>query len=236
MRSANASTRSRYRASYTPAVLARLHLVRHGEVHNPLGLVYADLSGFPLSTLGRAQAASAAEYLADSGISVLATSPLDRACETAGFIARRLGIEAAVEAGLTEWGLSMHWSGHPWLDLDQRFPGELAVYATDPAHLPFSPESLDEVATRLVVVVTRLGEQHPGAIAAVVSHQDPIQALRRALTAADREGRFGSFHIAKPTHAAVITLEPNDAGWVETASWAPAAGSPFPPPTTATGR
>lgn len=209
------------------AVFARLHLIRHGEVHNPDGLVYADLPGFPLSAAGRAQAAATAEHLADSGIEVLLTSPLDRARETAGFIARRLGIATHAEPGLTEWGLSMRWAGEPWMDLDRRFPGEVAAYATDPADLPFVPESLAVVATRMTSVVADWGNRHPGAIAAVVSHQDPIQALRRSLTARG----FTDFHADKPTHAAVVTLESSAGGWGEVAFWAPdVATTPFPPP------
>ena len=210
------------------AVFARLHLVRHGEVHNPDGVVYADLPGFPLSALGRAQAAATAQHLADSGITVLVTSPLDRARETAGFIADRLGIEAVTDPGLTEWGLSMRWAGEPWLDLDRRFPGEVAAYAADPAALPFVPESLDEVATRMTAVVAAWGNRHPGAVAAVVSHQDPIHALRRSLC---RRG-FADFHADKPTHASVVTLQPSAGAWTEIAFWTPdMASAPFPPPT-----
>lgn len=209
-------------------MLARLHLVRHGEVHNPGGVVYADLPGFPLSSLGCAQAAAAAEHLAGCGASVLATSPLDRARETAGFIAARLGLVAEVVPGLTEWGLSMRWAGEPWLDLDRRFPGELAAYAVDPADLPFSPESLAEVARRTTAVVDELGRRYPGAIAVLVLHQDPIHALHRSLCGIG----FENFHVDKPVHAAVITLEPGVEQWIETASWAPdLPGLTFPPPT-----
>jgi broad specificity phosphatase PhoE len=209
-------------------VLARLHLVRHGEVFNPQGLVYADLPGFPLSELGRAQAVAAAEHLAASGITVVATSPLQRARETAGFIGRRLGVEPMSDPGLTEWGLSMRWAGEPWLDLERRFPGEATAYAADPADLPFAPESLAEVAGRMTAVVTALGKHHPGAVAAVVSHQDPIHALRRILGG---DG-FASFHTDKPVHAAVITLDRQADRWIETGSWAPdTVGAPFPPPT-----
>ncbi len=215
-------------------MLARLHLVRHGEVHNPAGLVYAGLSGFPLSALGRIQASAAAEHLAASGVSVLVTSPLDRARETAAFVSLRLGLEAVIEPDLTEWGLSTRWAGQPWNDLDAVFPGEMAAYAADPSELPFSPESLSAVAARMLAVVERLGADHPGAIAAVVSHQDPIHALRLSLTrSTDPGATFAAFHTGKPTHASVITLEPAGTVWVETATWAPAVISqPFPPPTT----
>ncbi len=42
------------------SMAARVHLVRHGEVHNPDHLVYASLPGFTLSSTGEAQARAVA--------------------------------------------------------------------------------------------------------------------------------------------------------------------------------
>lgn len=226
MHSAKASTEPRYPPPYTRSVLARLHLVRHGEVDNPRGIVYSDLPGFHLSALGRTQAAAAAHHLSGCGASLLVTSPLDRARETASYLARRLGLDAVPEPGLTEWGLSLRWSGIPWTALDDRFPGELEAYAAAPADMPFSPESLAAVAVRMKNVVDALGTAHPGAVAILVSHQDPVQALRLAL----RDEGFEDFHDDKPGHAAVITLEPQGRAWLETEYWAPPSGAAFPPP------
>ncbi|MEK7253054.1 MAG: histidine phosphatase family protein [Actinomycetota bacterium] len=207
-------------------MLARLHLVRHGEVHNPGGVVYAGLPGYPLSALGRSQAAAAAEHLADSGASVLVTSPLDRARETASFIASRLGLEPVIDEGLTEWGLSTRWAGTAWSDLDQTFPGELAAYASNPADLAFSPESLTELALRAEAAILRLEGLQAGEVAIAVSHQDPIQALRRSLL---RRG-FADFHTDKPGHATVITLEQSEGAWHEVEFWSPPIQTPaFPP-------
>lgn len=207
-------------------MLARLHLVRHGEVHNPGGVVYSDLPDFPLSATGRRQAAAAAHHLAASTAAVLVSSPLDRARETAAPIAARLELPVAIHPGLTEWGLSLRWAGARWEDLDDVFPGELAAYADNPAALAFSPESLAALADRAEAVVTALGMAHPGATAIVVSHQDPIQALRLRL----RGLEFDDFHHDKPEHASVITLERATTSWTEVEHWAPPGGNAFPPP------
>ena len=201
--------------------------MRHGEVHNPHGVVYAGLPGFSLSELGRSQAAAAADHLADSGATVLITSPLDRARETARFIAARLGLEPVIDDGLTEWRLSTRWAGTAWSDLDQTFPGELSVYAANPAELPFSPESLTELATRTEQAIHRL-ESRDGEVAIAVSHQDPIQALRRSLLGLG----FANFHTDKPTHAAVVTLERRQGVWHEAESWSPPIHTPAFPPVT----
>ena len=63
-------------APYTACVVARaLHLVRHGEVHNPAGVVYERLPEFRLSDRGQAMAAKTAEWLADKPVTRLIASP-----------------------------------------------------------------------------------------------------------------------------------------------------------------
>lgn len=207
-------------------MLSTLHLVRHGEVHNPDHVVYADLDGFGLSATGRAQAASAARRLAAEPIDVIVSSPLQRARETAAPIAAALGRQVTEDARLLEWHLGRRWAGVGWDDLPTRFPGELEAYLAAPLNLPFSPEPLLEVAERMLEVVDDLGRIHPGGVAVIVSHQDPVQAARLALTARD----LGTLHDDKPGHASVITLSRRDGRWGETSKWEPAEPStPFPP-------
>jgi len=42
-----------------------VHLLRHGEVENPAGIVYGRLPGYHLSANGRLMAEAAADYFAD---------------------------------------------------------------------------------------------------------------------------------------------------------------------------
>ena len=67
---------------------ATVHLLRHGEVHNPDGVLYGRLPEFHLSELGREMARMLAEHFArraaqGAKIVHLAASPLTRAQETA---------------------------------------------------------------------------------------------------------------------------------------------------------
>jgi broad specificity phosphatase PhoE len=206
-------------------VLAALHLVRHGEVHNPDHVCYGYLPEFGLGEPGRAQAREAAEYLADRGADLLLCSPLRRAVETAAPIAAALGIEAVTDDRLIEWALARHWEGVVWEDLPEVFPGELEAYLAHPHDLPFSPEPIAAVAERISDLVADLGTRHPGRAAVLVSHQDPIQAARLHLT-----GRpMAALPVDKPGHCAVITLEAGSP-WREAASWLPpGAADAFPP-------
>lgn len=203
-------------------MLHSLHLVRHGEVHNPDGVVYADLPGFVLSDLGREQARAAAARIGSLGADLVVTSPIARARETAAPIAAALGTTPMVDERLREWDLSRRWAGVRWVDLPERFPGEVEAYLADPANLPFSPESIDEVGRRMSAVVDGLGRSHPGKVVVLVSHQDPVQALRLSL----RGLSWSSLSVDKPGHACVITLVADGLAWEEVAAWEPAADSP----------
>ncbi len=201
-----------------------LHLVRHGEVDNPEHVVYAALPGFQLSDLGRRQAKDAARYLSSQSIVAVWSSPLERALATAAVIAARAQLPVLVDPELTEWRIADDWAGIVWEDLPSRRPGELESYLEHPWDLPFGPESLAALADRMRSVLTRLDARYPDGDVVVVSHQDPVQAARLAVT-----GRaLQSQHQDKPEHCTVITLEPGRP-WREVTSWAPEQGDTFPP-------
>lgn len=198
-----------------------LYLVRHGEVENPDHLVYADLQGFGLSQRGKSQAAAIGDHLRTTGITTIFTSPLERAQETARVISGATGATVITDAGLTEWRIADRWAGRHWESLDDEFPGELEAYLDHPHDLSFAPESLVEVAARMEAALR--GAPAVGTSTAVVSHQDPIQALRRSVTGHG----FRDFHIGKPGHGGVVTLVADP--WTEVGYWEPDQGLAFPP-------
>lgn len=82
----------------------RIHLVRHGEVHNPEGVLYGRLENFGLSELGHRMASSAADYLAstDRKMTALFVSPLQRTRESAKPIQEKFGLHQIVDERLIE--------------------------------------------------------------------------------------------------------------------------------------
>ncbi|MEP6842993.1 MAG: histidine phosphatase family protein, partial [Pseudolysinimonas sp.] len=60
-----------------------IHLVRHGEVFNPTGVLYGRLPEFHLSELGLQMAALAAKSLAGRPVVSVTASPLTRTRESA---------------------------------------------------------------------------------------------------------------------------------------------------------
>ena len=80
----------------------RVHLVRHGEVYNPDGVLYGRLPGFHLSDKGKQQAIAVADALADRDIVAVIASPLQRAQETAAPIAARHSLPVDTDPDLIE--------------------------------------------------------------------------------------------------------------------------------------
>ena len=193
-----------------------VHLIRHAETHNPDHVVYADIPGFGLSERGKAQAESTAAYLSGRPIAAVYASPLQRAMETAVPIASDHSVVVRTVPELTEWRLSDRWEGRPWDDLDQEFPGELDAYLKTPLDLPFSPESLEALAHRMTDAIGDLAARLPKDEIVIVSHQDPIQAARLALT----HRTLADLQKDKPEHGEVFTFEIG-VPWTLRERWAP---------------
>jgi broad specificity phosphatase PhoE len=194
----------------------RGYLIRHGEVMNPNHVVYADLPGFGLSASGLRQAAAAADKLRHDPPVLVVTSPLERALETAQVIAAAAGSPVEPDERLTEWRLSARWAGVPWLELSRMFPGELEAYLTHPTDLPFSPESLAEMAERVAASIEQHTKRMDGPVA-FVSHQDPLHAAQRLLT----DQGFDDYHADKPAHCSIATVQRNGSTWSQIGYWTP---------------
>lgn len=195
---------------------ASVHLVRHGEVHNPDHLVYASLPGFDLSPEGHEQARATARYLGRQPIVAVWASPLERALRTGELIATRAGLPVRVDSGLQEWRLMDRWAGASWDDLPEKFPGELEAYLERPTDLSFSPEGLDDLAGRMADTIRRLESEYPHGDVVVVSHSGPLRAAVLALTGASLE----RFWDDDPLHCSVTTMQPGST-WTVEAVWSP---------------
>ena len=74
-----------------------VHVMRHGEVHNPTGVLYGRLPHFRLSPAGEDMARTTADWFAGRDVTHLVASPLERAQQTAQPIADTLGLPIATE-------------------------------------------------------------------------------------------------------------------------------------------
>jgi broad specificity phosphatase PhoE len=164
-----------------------VHLLRHGEVHNPQRILYGRLPGYRLSELGRQQAKTVAKVLADHDISHVVSSPLERARETA-----LPTVDALNATRSPAEQLELH-TDDALIEADNLFEG-MRIATGDgalwrPEHWsklrnPFKPswgEPYSEIAHRMLGAVRRARESAEGREALCVSHQLPIWTLRRFL-------------------------------------------------------
>ncbi|HLR98483.1 MAG TPA: histidine phosphatase family protein [Mycolicibacillus parakoreensis] len=158
----------------------RVHLIRHGEVHNPEGILYGRLPGFRLSQRGQAQAQAVAEALAHRDIVAVIASPLQRAQETAAPIAAAHRLAVDTDADLIE--------SENFFEGRRVSPGDGAW--RDPRvwwqlRNPFTPswgEPYRQIAARMVAAVERARARAAGHEAVCVSHQLPVWTARQFLS------------------------------------------------------
>jgi broad specificity phosphatase PhoE len=156
-----------------------VHVMRHGEVYNPEGILYGRLDGYHLSDKGRAQAEKVADALADRDIVLVVASPLQRAQETAAPIAARHGLPVETDDDLIE-SLNI-------FEGKRVSPGDGAL--RDPRNWkylvnPFKPswgEPYKDIAARMTTAVDKARAKAAGHEAVCVSHQLPVWTLRMAL-------------------------------------------------------
>jgi len=152
-----------------------VHLLRHGEVHNPSGVLYGRLPGYHLSAAGRLMAAAAADFFAERPVAAVFASPLERAQETAGPVADRLGLEIVTDERLIESGNVLEGK-----------TVTLARLALNPLNWrylwnPVTPswgEPYQQVVDRMQAVIDRARDAARGREAVCVSHQLPIWISR----------------------------------------------------------
>jgi broad specificity phosphatase PhoE len=154
-----------------------VHLLRHGEVHNPEGVLYGRRDGFHLSELGNRMAARIAETIGGRDITHMRVSPLERAQETARPLAQARGLEIVTDERVIESANKLEG-----LSFDQ---GVWSIVKRPRIwrhfYNPMKPswgEPHDEIAARMMAAVHDAREAAEGHEAVIVSHQLPIWTTR----------------------------------------------------------
>lgn len=175
-----------YQAAHTPdaanggaeqdKTVTVVHVMRHGEVENPDGILYGRLPGYHLSDLGRRMADRVAEHLADRDITAVTASPLERAQETAAPIAKLHGLSAGSDERLIEAANVFQGKTFGVGDGALRRPANWR-------HLrnPFRPswgEPYVQQVVRMRAALDAARDAARGHEAVLVSHQLPIWELR----------------------------------------------------------
>ena len=161
-----------------PGVKTVVHLMRHGEVYNPGGVLYGRLPDFHLSDLGRKMAERGAEFFAERDVVHVVASPLERAQETAAPIAARHDLEVATDGRLIE--ASNFFEGKKF-SVGDGVLKRPQVWAK--LYNPFKPswgEPYKEQVARVREALETARDNALGHEAVCVSHQLPIWISRLA--------------------------------------------------------
>jgi broad specificity phosphatase PhoE len=153
-----------------------VHLLRHGEVHNPTKILYGRLPGFRLSALGEQMAQVAAKALAGRDITAVIASPLERAQQTAAPIAEQFGLPVEIDDRLIESDNFFEGKRVGVGDGALRNPRNWHVLRN-----PFRPswgEAYVDIAARMHAALLDARRRAEGHEAVCVSHQLPIWTLR----------------------------------------------------------
>jgi broad specificity phosphatase PhoE len=156
-----------------------VHLLRHGEVENPKGILYGRLPGFHLSAEGRRMAAVVAEYLAGRDVVHLVSSPLERARETAEPIAWAFSLEPVLDPRLIE--AANKFEGTKFGVGDGALKRPANWWKLRNPVRPSWGEPYLEIAHRMVDAAAEARKAAEGHEAVLVSHQLPIWTARRYL-------------------------------------------------------
>jgi broad specificity phosphatase PhoE len=153
-----------------------VHLVRHGEVHNPDGILYGRSTGYHLSERGRKMAERVAERIGDRDITHMVSSPLERAQETAAPLAAVRGLTVQLDERVIESGNL--FEGQPF-DLRNSILRQPRIWwALRNPFLPSWGEPYKQVVARMWSAVDDARVAAAGHEAVVVSHQLPIWVTR----------------------------------------------------------
>jgi broad specificity phosphatase PhoE len=197
---------------------SQIHLVRHGEVFNPDGVLYGRLPGFHLSELGKKMAAAAAGELAGHPVTAVYASPLLRAQESAQPWSEAFGLPIQTddrlieptnkfEGGTYEFGpkVLLHPRIWPWI--------------ANPLK-PSWGEAYTDVITRMFGAIDAAWAAADSGEVVMVSHQMPIVMVQRAVSG---KRPFHDPRSRRCTLSSITTLERRGDSFVEVGYQEPAA-------------
>lgn len=156
----------------------RIHLVRHGEVHNPEGVLYGRIPHFHLSERGHLMAQAAADELKSQKrmLTALHVSPLLRTRESAEAFQNTFGLEPNIDARLIE--PTNVFEGRKMSFNHIVIRPHLYFHLRNPL-TPSWGEPFEAIADRMIEAMNEIWQKTIDGDAVIVSHQLPIWMVHR---------------------------------------------------------
>jgi broad specificity phosphatase PhoE len=154
--------------------MTRFLLIRHAQTASAGIKLTGRLPEIPLTAEGRSQSECLIARLSGLKIQALYSSPLERALQTASFLAHDRGLPVQAADAFTEVDFG-DWTGREIqsLESDPLFRG--FQEDRESARIP-GGESMTEVQARAAGEIQALAGRHPDATVAIVSHADVLRA------------------------------------------------------------
>lgn len=153
-----------------------IYFIRHGEVFNPKEILYGRLPKFPLSKNGILSIQSAAEIMKKKKVSVIYTSPMLRARQTASILKEKMDTPIHISRLLIE--VKIYCQGIPLTTYRQKVQETLYVRK----NLLKGQESIDSIYQRMMKFVKMVIAKHPDKTVFAVTHGDPMLILKAVTT------------------------------------------------------
>jgi len=154
-----------------------IYLIRHGELHNPQGVVYGRTVDIGLSEGGKVKMATVAERIKETEgeIDAIYTSPLRRSVESATIISKVMhDIPVFKDELLTESDVPA-LVGKPITIVDELEAKGEDMYRDD--LVTKGNESRQHVVKRMIEAYQKISKENAGKKIVVVSHGDALCAL-----------------------------------------------------------
>ena len=165
--------------SHMSAISSTVHVLRHGEVHNPESILYGRQPGWRLSERGIAMAQAVADWSKELSLGAIHASPLERAQQTAAPIAKLHNLEIKSDDRLIE--AANIFEGKPFGVGDGVLRQPSAWRHLWNPWRPSWGEPYKEQIARMQAAIEHARVSAGGKDALVVSHQLPIWILRSSV-------------------------------------------------------
>ena len=152
--------------------------LRHGQARNNVEKILAGRAkGYPLTDLGMQQAEKIGNFLEPFHISAIYTSPVERAEQTAGIVAKKLKLGYKVDERLTEIDMGL-LSGMRYEEMFERHGNIfLKFYEGHPLIEKNGIETFASIKNRVMDMMESCHREHHDGDVLFVTHMDPIKSM-----------------------------------------------------------
>ncbi|HEY94974.1 MAG TPA: histidine phosphatase family protein [Dehalococcoidia bacterium] len=164
--------------------MTEILLVRHGETEWNADEIFRGRADVDLNEKGIVQAKLLGEYLSNSRLEVVYSSPLLRAVHTAENIAGSHSLGVRIEPALIDLDYG-EWQGMSLTEVKKIYKALYIKWEKSPEKVKFpSGESLDDVKSRAIAAVKKIVKTHKGSVV-LISHRVVNKVLICALLELD---------------------------------------------------